>query len=180
MPIDERSEAPGGIADQPPASVSAAGAAGTPAPTGAPDATGHAAPGAVAAPSAAPAGAPVAGAAAADAIASGVPGPVTPPASEAGAGAADAAPSEAPSGITDLPVLEAKLTKRGFRRDDMFLHECPSCHEQAVFKYITVGKTGGRDIALCAACGVARSWRSGAGFQSREEDVGFDLRAFLR
>jgi transcription elongation factor Elf1 len=77
-------------------------------------------------------------------------------------------------------VLEAKLTKRGFRRDDMFLHECPTCHEQAVFKYITVGKTGGRDIALCVACGVAKSWRSGAGFQSREEDVGFDLRAFLR
>jgi hypothetical protein len=103
------------------------------------------------------------------------PGATPAPGDPAGAGGA-----EAPRGITDLAALEAKLTKRGFRRDDMFLHECPACHEQAVFKYITAGKTGGRDIALCAACGVARSWRSGAGFQSREEDVGFDLRAFLR
>jgi transcription elongation factor Elf1 len=82
--------------------------------------------------------------------------------------------------IEDLAALEAKLSKRGFRRDDVFLHECPECHEQAVIKYITIGKTGGRDIALCQACGVAKSWRSVAGFQSREQDLAFDLRAFLR
>jgi hypothetical protein len=49
-----------------------------------------------------------------------------------------------------------------------------------VLKYITSGRTGGRDIALCQACGVAKSWRSVAGLETREEDVGFDLRAFLR
>ncbi len=81
--------------------------------------------------------------------------------------------------IDDLEVLERKLTKRGFRRDDVFLHECAACHEQAVLKYITSGRTGGRDIALCQACGVARSWRSVAGLEAREEDLGFDLRAFL-
>jgi len=81
--------------------------------------------------------------------------------------------------IDDLATLEYKLSKRGFRRDDVLLHECPDCHEQAVLKYITAGKTGGRDISLCQACGVARSWRSGAGFQAREQDLGFDLRAFL-
>jgi len=87
---------------------------------------------------------------------------------------------EAPRGIADLAALESKLTKRGFRRDDVFLHECPECHEQAVLKYITTGRTGGRDIALCQACGVAKSWRSVAGLEAREEDKGFDLRAFLR
>lgn len=83
--------------------------------------------------------------------------------------------------IDDLATLEYKLSKRGFRRDDLFLHECTDCHEQAVLKYITSasGRTGGRDIALCQACGVAKSWRSGAGLQAREQDVGFDLRAFL-
>jgi len=83
--------------------------------------------------------------------------------------------------IDDLATLEYKLSKRGFRRDDLFLHECMDCHEQAVLKYITSssGRTGGRDIALCQACGVAKSWRSGAGLQAREQDLGFDLRAFL-
>jgi hypothetical protein len=83
------------------------------------------------------------------------------------------------SGITDLAALEYKLSKRGFRRDDVFLHECTECHEQAVLKYITSGRTGGRDIALCQACGVAKSWRSVAGLEAREQDLGFDLRAFL-
>lgn len=81
--------------------------------------------------------------------------------------------------ITDLEALERKLTKRGFRRIDVFLHECAACHEQAVLKYGVAGKTGGRDIALCQACGVATSWRSVAGLEDREQDVGFDLRAFL-
>jgi hypothetical protein len=82
-------------------------------------------------------------------------------------------------GIADLDTLERKLSKRGFRREDAYLHDCTECHEQAVLKYVLAGKTGGRDISLCQACGVARSWRSGAGFQAREEDRGFDLRAFL-
>ena len=81
--------------------------------------------------------------------------------------------------IDDLETLEHKLTKRGFRREDAYLHPCTECNEHAVLKYVLIGKTGGRDISLCQACGVARSWRSDATFQSREEDRGFDLRAFL-
>ena len=82
--------------------------------------------------------------------------------------------------ISDLDTLEYKLSKRGFRRDDLYLHECPECHEQAVIKYIIAkGRTGGRDIQLCQACGDCKSWRSVAGMESREQDVGFDLRKFL-
>jgi hypothetical protein len=81
--------------------------------------------------------------------------------------------------IDDLDTLERKLAKRGFRREDGYVHVCTDCNEQAVIKYVLVGKTGGRDISLCLAWGMSRSWRSGAGFQNREEDPGFDLRAFL-
>jgi len=82
--------------------------------------------------------------------------------------------------VDDLATLEYKLTKRGFRREDAYFHECTECHETAVMKYVVAGKTGGRDISLCLACGVARSWRNVAGLEGREEDPGFDLRAFLR
>ncbi len=81
--------------------------------------------------------------------------------------------------ITDLATLEYKLSKRGFRRDDLLLHICESCNEQAVLSYVIAGKSGGRDISLCQACGQSRSWRSGAGLENRTEDVGFDLRTFL-
>jgi hypothetical protein len=81
--------------------------------------------------------------------------------------------------IDDLATLEDKLGKRGFRRGDAFLHECSSCHARAVLKYVLIGRTGGRDISLCQACGVSESWRSGAGLNEREKDVHFDLRAFL-
>ncbi|HUJ58240.1 MAG TPA: hypothetical protein VLX92_07100 [Kofleriaceae bacterium] len=82
--------------------------------------------------------------------------------------------------IANLDQLEYKLAKRGFRRDDLLLHECTTCHEQAVATYVIAGKAGGRDISLCLACGIARSWRSGAGLEQRVEDPGFDLAAFLR
>ena len=81
--------------------------------------------------------------------------------------------------IDDLDTLEYKLAKRGFRREDGYLHVCTDCNEQAVLKYVVTGKTGGRDISLCQACGVSRSWRSATGMEQREEDRGFDLRAFL-
>ena len=81
--------------------------------------------------------------------------------------------------IDDLGTLEYKLTKRGFRRDDVLLHECVDCHEKAVLSYVIAGRSGGRDITLCQACGRSRSWRSGAGLLEREEDPGFDLRTFL-
>ncbi len=81
--------------------------------------------------------------------------------------------------IEDLETLEYKLKKRGFRRDDLLLHQCEKCSEQAIASYIIAGKNGGRDIKLCLHCGDSRSWRSVAGLNEREEDVGFDLRTFL-
>jgi len=81
--------------------------------------------------------------------------------------------------ISDLGTLEHKLSKRGFRREDGYLHDCTECHEQAVRKYVTAGRTGGRDISLCQACGAATSWRSVAGLESRELDPDFNLHAFL-
>lgn len=81
--------------------------------------------------------------------------------------------------ISDLETLAYKLGKRGFRRDDLFLHTCPACNERAVLTWVIAGKSGGRDIRLCAECGDSRSYRSGAGLTERVEDVGFDLRAFL-
>ena len=79
----------------------------------------------------------------------------------------------------DLNTLEYKLKKRGFRRDDMLLHQCPDCSEKALLTYVIIGRSGGRDITLCMACSKSRSWRSGAGLESREEDPAFDLRTFL-
>ena len=35
----------------------------------------------------------------------------------------------------DLETLQYKLKKRGFRQDDVFLHECSACKEQAVAIY---------------------------------------------
>jgi hypothetical protein len=81
--------------------------------------------------------------------------------------------------VEDLQTLEFKLSKRGFRRDDLLLHKCSTCEEQAVASYVIAGKTGGRDIKLCLACGKARSWRSVAGLNDRVEEENFDLRAFL-
>ncbi len=81
--------------------------------------------------------------------------------------------------VEDLQTLEFKLQKRGFRRDDMLLHQCPDCQEQALATYKIFGKTGGRDITLGLACGKSRSWRSAADANQRVEDEGFDLRTFL-
>lgn len=81
--------------------------------------------------------------------------------------------------IPDLATLEFKLSKRGFKRGDGTLHECETCKERAVLLYVIAGRAGGRDISLCQACGQARAWRSGAGFEERKEEPNFDLRAFL-
>ena len=81
--------------------------------------------------------------------------------------------------IADLDTIEYKLKKRGFRRDDLLLHECTQCHTPAVATYIIAGKSGGRDIELCLECGHARSHRSVAGLEQRVEDPSFDLRSFL-
>ena len=82
--------------------------------------------------------------------------------------------------VENLEALEYKLTKRGFKQADLYHHECPSCHEQAVRVYGIGGKLGGRDIRLCLACGVCRSFRSGSGMEDRVEDPDFALDAFLR
>jgi hypothetical protein len=81
----------------------------------------------------------------------------------------------------ELDTYEHKLKKRGFRRDDLYMHDCPDCSaKQQVLSYIISGKGGGRDIKLCLECGKARSFRSVAGLEVREEDPGFDLATFLR
>ena len=84
-----------------------------------------------------------------------------------------------PLSQADLNNFEYKLQKRGFRRDDVFLHECKECHNQAVATYVISGKAGGRDIALCLECGKSWSHRSGSGLNERVEDPDFDLKKFL-
>lgn len=80
----------------------------------------------------------------------------------------------------DLDTLVASLKKRGFRQDDVFLHECGACGEHSVAVFTVLGRVGGRDIWLCTACGDAKSWRAGAGMEGRALDPDFDLRTFLR
>ena len=81
--------------------------------------------------------------------------------------------------IEDLAAIEYALRQRGFRQADGQFHDCSACGEHAVATYVIIGRVGGRDISLCLACGVARSWRSVAGLEKREEDLAFDLRQFL-
>ena len=81
--------------------------------------------------------------------------------------------------IEDLAAIEYALRQRGFRRGDVPHHDCTACKERAVTTYLISGRVGGRDISLCLACGMARSWRSVAGLETREEDLAFDLRQFL-
>lgn len=78
----------------------------------------------------------------------------------------------------DLETIEYKLRKRGFRREDGYVHECTACREKAVLTYV-LSRPAGRDISLCLACGVVTSWRSSGGLEGRTQDLDFDLRAFL-
>ena len=55
--------------------------------------------------------------------------------------------------IEDLEALRAGLRKRGFKQDDPLLHDCPDCGVKAIERYIIAGRSGGRDITLCQACG---------------------------
>ena len=82
--------------------------------------------------------------------------------------------------VDDLQSIEYKLAKRGFKQQDVYHHECPSCKELAVRIYGIGGKLGGRDIRLCLNCGKCRSFRADAGMQHLTEDAGFDLQEFLR
>jgi hypothetical protein len=80
----------------------------------------------------------------------------------------------------DFDTLIAKLKKRGFHQDDVLRHDCPACNEHAVLVFAIHGRSGGRDIRVCTACGDARSWRAAAGMEERTQDTDFDLRTFLR
>ncbi|CAN5134855.1 hypothetical protein BH11MYX1_BH11MYX1_52700 [soil metagenome] len=80
----------------------------------------------------------------------------------------------------DLETLQNKLRKRGFRQDDLFLHECAACKENAVVIFAISGRSGGRDIRICQACGDANAWTAGAGMDGRVQDETFDLRTFAR
>jgi len=55
----------------------------------------------------------------------------------------------------ELDTYEYKLRKRGFRRDDALLHDCPDCRAKAILTYVIAGRSGGRDITLAAA---KRNW----------------------
>jgi hypothetical protein len=80
----------------------------------------------------------------------------------------------------DVYSLERALGKRGFKLDDARPHQCPSCEERAVFKYVHLNpRIGGRDIEWCKACGKARSWRRHGGDEERQEEPAFDLAKFL-
>lgn len=85
-----------------------------------------------------------------------------------------------PLSQNELDTFEYKLRKRGFRRDDVLLHDCAACKVKAVLTYVIIGRTGGRDIQLCMDCGASRSWRSVGGMNEREEEPNFDLATFLR
>jgi hypothetical protein len=82
--------------------------------------------------------------------------------------------------VVNLEALEYKLKKRGFKQEDVYHHECPSCKEPAVRVYAIGGKLGGRDIRLCLACGKCTSFRAGSGMEGRAEDLNFDLDEFLK
>jgi hypothetical protein len=81
----------------------------------------------------------------------------------------------------DLEPYRIALRKRGFRQDDVYLHECPKCGtSRAVEKWVLSGKSGGRDIDLCGACGETWSYRQRPMREQREVDPDFDLATFLK
>ncbi len=74
--------------------------------------------------------------------------------------------------------IRRALAKKGFKLDDPLPHECPKCKERAVEVWVLRGKGGGRDIDVCGACGLSKSWRLRP-LQDREEDTTFEIKAFL-
>lgn len=81
----------------------------------------------------------------------------------------------------DTETLSRALFKRGFKADDPYWHECPTCHERSIQKFTLQSKLGGRDIDLCMKCGGTWSWsRRRSASEERTEDADFDLVAFLR
>jgi hypothetical protein len=70
-----------------------------------------------------------------------------------------------------------KLLKRGFKRDSV-KDFCEACRVSALHVYKLLGRTGGRDVKMCMACGKISSFRRSANDDVTEE-IGFDLDAFL-
>jgi hypothetical protein len=82
--------------------------------------------------------------------------------------------------MDDEQVIEArilKLQKRGFTTAGT-RESCPDCGVSAQRIYTTRGRSVGRDIRWCLACGKIRSWRRSAGDQL-VEDTSFNLDKFL-
>lgn len=80
--------------------------------------------------------------------------------------------------MADHDDIRRALAKKGFKLDDPLPHECPKCKERAVEVWVLRGKGGGRDVDVCAACGLAMSWRVRV-MQDREEDTTFVIAKFL-
>jgi hypothetical protein len=81
----------------------------------------------------------------------------------------------------DLEAFRAAIFKRGFRQSDPLRHPCPKCNAlQSVEKWVLFGRTGGRDIDICMACGKCSSWRKRPPEDAREEDLAFDPEAFMK
>ena len=79
-----------------------------------------------------------------------------------------------------IDEYERLLRKRGFKQDDVYFHVCASCGEKAVFRLGIHGRTGGRDLELCQACGKVRAWSRRGVLEERVEDVDFDIETFLK
>jgi hypothetical protein len=81
--------------------------------------------------------------------------------------------------MTDREIedLQRRLKKRGFNLDGMREH-CADCNERAQLVYRIAGRTGGRDIRWCLACGKIRSWKRSAD-DILQEEVPFDVEKFL-
>jgi hypothetical protein len=77
----------------------------------------------------------------------------------------------------EITALVGKLRKRGFITDGHREH-CEACGQSGVSIFRLVGRTGGRDIHWCMACGKQRSFRRSSADQL-VEDADFDLAAFL-
>ncbi len=74
--------------------------------------------------------------------------------------------------------IRRALAKKGFKLDDPLAHDCPKCGVRAVEQWVLRGKGGGRDIDICGACGVSRSWRLRP-LEDRDEDLTFDVKTFV-
>lgn len=83
--------------------------------------------------------------------------------------------------LPDLEPFRTALYKRGFKREDVYYHDCPKCQKpRCVEKWLIKGKGGGRDIDMCNECGETWSWRMRPANEMREIDPDFDLKFFLK